>query len=61
MKQFEYMVEYVYGDVKKSSFYDNETIVEKLNEFGKNGWELVAIRDSVFYFKREVKESKEKN
>ncbi|KDR96454.1 hypothetical protein SAMN02745945_00304 [Peptoclostridium litorale DSM 5388] len=59
MKQYEYRVEQLQIELKsifkaaKSGY--NSGIAEKLNELGREGWELSGIDGSWFYFKREVR------
>jgi hypothetical protein len=31
-----------------------EKKIEMINEYGKEGWELISIQDSCFYFKRPI-------
>ena len=30
------------------------TDLTKLNEFGKNGWEMIAVSEGIIYLKREL-------
>lgn len=58
MKKFEYKVEQIQIEVKSlfkvdKSLY-NQEIVEKLNIFGKDGWELAAVDGTWLYLKREL-------
>lgn len=58
MKQYEYRVEQLQIEFKSvfkldKGQYNNE-ISEKLNEFGKEGWELAGVNGTWFYFKREI-------
>lgn len=58
MKQYEYRVEQLQIEFKSvfkldKGQYNNE-IAEKLNEFGKEGWELAGVNGTWFYFKREI-------
>lgn len=58
MKQYEYRVEQLQIELKSrfkadKSVYNRE-IADKLNELGKEGWELAGVDGSWFYFKREV-------
>lgn len=58
MKQYEYRVEQIQIEFKSiiksdKSKYNNE-ILKKLNLLGKDGWELVAVDGTWFYFKREL-------
>ncbi|WP_130805502.1 hypothetical protein [Senegalia massiliensis] len=58
MKQYEYKVEFIkmgLKDVFKSNNSpDDKWIHEKLNGFGKEGWELAGVSGQWFYFKREL-------
>lgn len=47
MKKFEYMV------VSFLSFNEKK-VVDKLNEYGKEGWELVDVEGAYHYFKRAI-------
>jgi len=31
-----------------------EKKIEMINEYGKEGWELISIQDACFYFKRPI-------
>lgn len=58
MKQYEYRVEQIQIELK-SVFKSNKNpynkeLAEKLNELGKEGWELVDVEGTWFYFKREI-------
>jgi len=44
MKQFEYKCVFIYGGAKRTT--------RKLNEYGNEGWELVAVIAGWHYFKR---------
>ena len=46
MKRYEYMYVHIWVFVKK--------INERLNEYGEDGWELVAVYWTWYYFKREI-------
>lgn len=58
MKQYEYRVEQIQIELK-SVFKSNKNpynkeLAEKLNALGKEGWELVDVEGTWFYFKREI-------
>ena len=59
MKQYEYRVEQIEIGIKSILKHDkskhNKYIEEKLNSFGKEGWELAGVDGTWFYFKRELK------
>lgn len=58
MKQYEYKVEFIQAGLKDIFKSDkgqyDEFINKKLNEFGKEGWELAGVSGNWFYFKREI-------
>jgi acetylglutamate kinase len=41
---------------KKDKTPYNKQIINKLNELGKEGWELTGVDGTWFYFKREISE-----
>ena len=52
MKQFEYLV----LNLKELPFDTNESVLiqDKLDSYGSVGWELVAVSNSLAYFKRQI-------
>ncbi|WP_077618159.1 DUF4177 domain-containing protein [Bacillus sinesaloumensis] len=50
MKQFEYKVEEI--QVQMLDF--KEVLADKLNELGKEGWELSGVNGTYYMFKREI-------
>ncbi|MBQ8839985.1 MAG: DUF4177 domain-containing protein [Clostridia bacterium] len=55
MKKFEYKVvntNTIYS--KYGAGYYDERYQSYFNDLGKEGWELVAVDSSLFYFKREI-------
>ena len=47
------MKKYEYKYVVKV-FFDEEKATKFLNDYGKDGWELVCVYHSSLYFKREI-------
>lgn len=47
MKQYEYICVWIWGWSKEYT--------RRLNEYGRDGWELVQVVSGWHYFKREVK------
>lgn len=60
MKKFEYKIERIQIELKsvinKDKSKYNKQITDKLNELGKEGWELSGVDGTWFYFKREIEE-----
>lgn len=58
MKKYEYMVKQLQMNFTSVFSFDriryNEETEEKLNEYGKDGWELAGVDGTWFYFKREL-------
>lgn len=58
MKRYEYRVEQIQIELKSVFKVDkskyNKEISEKLNVLGNEGWELVGVDGTWFYFKREI-------
>lgn len=44
MKKYEY----------KHKTFSKENLTKKLNQLGREGWELILIKDETYYFKREI-------
>ena len=59
MKQFEYKIKEIGGDMHDLSYLPGETEENQLNEEGKLGWELISVMDTFAFFKRE-KQKEEK-
>jgi hypothetical protein len=61
MKLYEYRVEQIQIELKSAlkaklkadNSRNNQEITDKLNNLGKEGWELSGVDGSWFYFKRE--------
>jgi hypothetical protein len=60
LKQYEYMVKQIMIEFSSLFNYDKtqqgKEVADKLNEAGKEGWELAGVDGSWFYFKREINE-----
>jgi hypothetical protein len=58
VNRYEYRVEQIQIELKSIFKSDktqyNKEIAKKLNELGKEGWELVGVDGTWFYFKREI-------
>ena len=59
MKRFEYRVERLYYRNDAEKWTHRTTIQNFLNSLGSEGWELVKIDESVYFFKRAIEISKE--
>ncbi|MCJ7841451.1 DUF4177 domain-containing protein [Lederbergia sp. NSJ-179] len=53
MKQFEYKVVDIQVQLKADNDFKT-AMTEKLNFFGKEGWELSGVNGTIFYFKRQI-------
>lgn len=58
MKKFEYRLEQIDVDIKSVLNHEQaknqETLNNKLNELGKEGWRLCGVNGSWYYFTREM-------
>lgn len=54
MKQFEYKIIEIGGEVNDLSYIPGKTEEDQLNKYGKEGWELVGVQDAFVIFKREI-------